>query len=59
MELYAASGRLEMKEFMDITAVMLMDKITPENALAVLNLCSKYANEKLEKKAYEEYGKKF
>jgi regulator of replication initiation timing len=59
VELFAASGRLEMKELMDSTAEILMQKVTPGNALAIMNLCEKYGHEKLRKKAFDELKKTF
>jgi cell division protein FtsB len=58
-ELFAASGRLEMKELMDATADILKEKITLENALDVMNLCKKYPHDELRKKAFDELKKDF
>jgi Leucine-rich repeat (LRR) protein len=59
LELYAASGRLQMKELMDATAKILMEIVTPDNAPDIIKLCNKYAHEELGKKAFNELKKKF
>lgn len=59
IELYAVSGRLQMKGLMEVCARALMDKVTPENSLEFLVLCKKYPNIALEKKALEELKKNY
>jgi hypothetical protein len=59
LELFAASGRLQMKELMDATAKILIEKVTPDNAPDIIKLCNKYAHEELGKKAFNELKKKF
>jgi FtsZ-binding cell division protein ZapB len=57
VELFGASARLEMKELMNATANILKKKVTPANALEILNLCKKYPHEELGKKAFNEMKK--
>jgi DNA repair exonuclease SbcCD ATPase subunit len=57
--LFAASGRLQMKELLDITARILMEKVDPDNAPDVIKLCKKYGHEELRKKAFIELKKSF
>jgi hypothetical protein len=59
LELFAASARLEMKELMNSTAKILMEKVTPDNAPDIMKLCNKYPHEELSKKAFIELKKKF
>lgn len=59
LELFAASARLEMKELKDLTAEILMEKVTPENAIDILNLCKKYGHEELRKKTFDDLKKFF
>lgn len=59
IEIFAACGRLEMKELMDITAGMLMEKITADNAPKIIALGAKYGNRELQAKAIAELHKKF
>jgi hypothetical protein len=48
-----------MKELMDATAKILMEKVTPDNAPDVIKICNKYAHTELIKKAFVELKKKF
>jgi cell division protein FtsB len=57
LELFAASGRLEMKELMNATAEVLKEKVTQDNALDIMKLCKKYPHEELGKKAFNEMKK--
>jgi Leucine-rich repeat (LRR) protein len=57
LELFAASGRLEMKELMDATAEILKEKVTLDNAPDIMKLCKKYPHEGLGKKAFNEMKK--
>jgi regulator of replication initiation timing len=59
IELFAASARLQMKELMDSTAEILMEKVTPDNAPEIIILCKKYGHEELRKKAFIELKKSF
>lgn len=59
VELYAASARFEITELMVITAAMLMDKITLENAPDVIKLGLQYGNREMQVKAFAELKKKF
>lgn len=56
-QIYAASGRLQMKELNDHCAKILMDKVTPQNSLKILHVCDRFPNIELQNKALEEYGK--
>lgn len=58
-QIYAASGRLRMKELVDLCAEMLMEKVTHENALKILNMCEKIPNVELRKKALDELKKSY
>jgi hypothetical protein len=58
-ELFAASARLQMKELMDKTSEILMEKVTPDNAAEIIILCKKYGHEELRKKAFIELKKSF
>jgi hypothetical protein len=59
IELFAASARLQMKDLMDMTAEILMEKITPDNAPETIILCKKYKHDQLSKKAFKELKKNF
>jgi hypothetical protein len=58
-ELFAASARLQMKELMDKTSEILMEKVTPDNAAEIIILCQKFGHEELRKKACIELKKTF
>jgi Leucine-rich repeat (LRR) protein len=58
-ELFAASARLQMKELMNMTAEILMKKVTPNNAADIIKLCQKYKHVELSKKAFNELKKNF
>jgi Leucine-rich repeat (LRR) protein len=58
-ELFAASARLQMKELKDMTAEILMEKVTPNNAADIIKLCQKYKHVELSKKAFNELKKNF
>lgn len=55
VEIYASSARLEMKELLNMTAGILMEKITLENA----NVIMKFGHDELRMKAFEELKKNF
>jgi hypothetical protein len=59
IELFAASARLQMKELMDMTAEILMEKVNPDNAPEIIILCKKYGNDQLRKKAFNELKKDY
>jgi hypothetical protein len=46
-----------MNELLDSTAKILMEKVSPDNALDVMKLCKKYPHDELRKKAFEELKK--
>jgi hypothetical protein len=48
-----------MKELMDATARILMENVTPANALEILQLSKKLGHEELSKKAFNELKKSF
>jgi hypothetical protein len=58
-ELFAASARLQMKELMDMTARILMKKVTPDNASDIIKLCNKYKHGELSKKAFNDLKKNY
>jgi chromosome segregation ATPase len=59
IELFAASARLQMKELMDMTAEILMEKVSPDNAPEIIILCKKYDHDHLRKKAFNELKKDY
>jgi cell division protein FtsB len=59
LELFSSSARLQMKELMDVTAKILIEKVTPDTALDVLKLSKKFGHEELSKKAFSELKKNF
>jgi hypothetical protein len=59
IDLYAACGKLEIKDFMEVVAQILIKSLTPENSLEVLNLCQLYPHEKLKMKAFDKFKENF
>lgn len=59
LELFIACARLEIKELMDITAEMLMDKVTLDDAPDIIKLCKKFGYEELKMRAFDEIKKNF
>ncbi|KAG5669693.1 hypothetical protein PVAND_017576 [Polypedilum vanderplanki] len=53
IEIFAASGRLNISELMNTTAKKLMDIIDERNALETLMLAHKYGNDELRQKAFK------
>lgn len=57
--LYAAAGRLQIKNLKDYAATKIMDWVNIGNALEIFELSCKYEHNQLKKKAYAEIKKKY
>jgi BTB/POZ domain len=56
-EIYAAAGKLNIRELMDVVGQKLVDNLTDQNAFEMLMLGKRFRNEELRRRAFEEIQK--